>query len=128
MARSSDLVRQNHTADYILEDNMCGTMIKKINAPFNIIGLPVLIDYNVIFSHEENYISWNYGGNRAKDQPKYADFDNVASQQIMPSFDWEKSSTPKLDAVIVALLLYIVIAAIPITAGTYYVWTSGGSD
>ena len=39
----------------------------------------------------------------------------------MPALDYKASDTPKSDALLVAVILYIVIAAVPISAGAYYV-------
>ena len=66
-------------------------------------------------------MSFMYGGNRAKEVPRLAT-DNVKfSDPIKPSFDWETSDTPKLDAFLIALVLYFVIAAIPIASGAIFV-------
>lgn len=45
------------------------------------LGLPALVDYKVVFQHDENYMSFNYGGNRGKDVPSYAK-DNYSSKLI----------------------------------------------
>lgn len=128
MARSIDLINEDHIDDMDWDDNVCGTHLRRINAPFNVLGLPVLVDYKVVFQHDENYMSFGYGGNRAKEVPAYAyENERYAKDLVMPSYDWERSDNPAGEAALVTFILYLVIAAIPMTAGAYY-WASTESS
>ena len=117
MARSGDIIDQEHHEDDDWGDNRCGTNVRRINAPFHILGRPVLQDYKIVFQHEQNYMSFMYGGNRAKEVPRLASQNVDFKNAVKPAFDWETSDTPKMDALLIALVLYFVIAAIPITSG-----------
>ena len=72
-------------------------------------------------------MSFGYGGNRAKDVPDY-EKDNYSKKLFAPTYDFERSNTPALDAFLVTFILYLVIAAIPMTAGIYYWATTDSAD
>ena len=55
LARTADLVEKYHQYDMNWGNSNCATNIRRIEAPFNVLGLPVFKDYKIVFHHDEEH-------------------------------------------------------------------------
>lgn len=100
-------------------NDFCPTILKRVRAPFNILGWPVMADNQVNFHHEYGYISFMPSEDKSKPIPEYAGACFSHCKVIKQATDWDAVDGAKTVAWLASIGVYLVVLSIFVTANYF---------